>query len=163
MEGDDHLKITIPAIIGVQAAGSASIARAWEQTADLRTKPLQAIDAVTVADSISAGIPRDPLRALEAATKTGGAYVTVTDGEILHAMPEFARKTGVFAEPAGSATLAGVFKAKAQGLIRPGSSLVLINTGNGLKDIVSAKKSVSDSTEQRVKKGDLAAIEAIFK
>jgi threonine synthase len=152
----------MPAIIGVQAEGSASIARAWEEHKDLRTTPLAPIDATTVADSISAGFPRDPLRAVEAASLSGGAYVRVSDDEILRAIPEFARKTGVFAEPAGATTLAGVIKAKAMGLIKPGSSLVIINTGNGLKDIISAKKSVSDATVQRVQKGDLAALEAAF-
>ena len=154
----------MPRIIGVQAEGSASIANACKKNFDFAKEPLPEIDAQTDADSISAGTPRDPLRAVQAATQTGGAYVCVSDAEILEAIPRFARMTGVFAEPAGATTLAGVLKAKREGIIEDGKTLVIVNTGNGLKDIVSAKKSVETQTElvRRVKKGDLETLEKIF-
>jgi len=152
----------MPAIIGVQAEGSAAIADAWERHVDLRTTAIVPVNAETVADSISAGMPRDPLRAVEAATKTGGFYVRVSDAEILAAIPKLARATGIFAEPAGATTLAGVIKAKNAGLIKPGSTLVMVSTGNGLKDIVSAKKAVADAVVHRVRKGDVSALEPLF-
>lgn len=154
----------MPKIIGVQADGSASIANAYKNKFDFTKEPLPEIDAQTVADSISAGTPRDPLRAVKAASETGGAYVCVSDQEILEAIPLIARKTGVFAEPAGATTLAGVMKAKKEGLIEDGKTLVIVNTGNGLKDIVSAKKSVEGQVDlvRKVKKGDLETLEKIF-
>jgi len=152
----------MPIIIGVQAVGSSVIARAWEKNFDFKTTPLPPEEANTVADSIDAGIPRDPVRAVNAVKETGGFFVQVNDDEILEAIPHMARATGVFAEPAGATTLAGLLKAKKQGLIREGSTLVMINTGNGLKDIVSAKKSVADCSVIRVPKGDIAALEKEF-
>jgi len=152
----------MPVIIGVQAVGSSVIARAWEKNFDFKTTPLPPEEANTVADSIDAGIPRDPVRAVNAVKETGGFFVQVNDDEILAAIPHMARATGVFAEPAGATTLAGLLKAKKQGLIREGSTLVMINTGNGLKDIVSAKKSVADCSVIRVPKGDIAALEKEF-
>ena len=42
---------------------------------------------------------------MAAVKETDGAYVTVTDEEILAAIPALARGSGVFAEPAGGGRL----------------------------------------------------------
>jgi threonine synthase len=126
--------------VGVQAEGSAYLYQAWAQGENILTKP--PIAAHTVADSISAGLPRDRIKALAAVTETGGAYLTVTDDEILAAIPALARGCGVFAEPAGAAAYAGLVKAINQGLVASDERIVVINTGNGLKDIASAMKAV---------------------
>ncbi len=132
----DHM----PRLMGVQAEGSAYMFQAWQSGEDILTKP--PIDAHTVADSISAGLPRDRLKALAAVKETKGAYLSVTDEEILTAIPTLARGCGVFAEPAGSAAYAGLVKAVNQGLVSADERVVVLNTGNGLKDIASAMKSV---------------------
>ncbi len=75
---------------------------------------------------------------------TGGAYIKVTDEEILAAIPTLARGCGVFAEPAGAAAYAGLVKAVELGLVHPDERIVLLSTGNGLKDIASARKSVGE-------------------
>ncbi|MGW8318980.1 MAG: threonine synthase [Candidatus Promineifilaceae bacterium] len=132
----DHL----PRLIGVQAEGSSYMAQAWKSGEDVLTKP--PIEAHTVADSISAGLPRDRIKALAAVTETNGAYVSVSDDEILVAIPALARGSGVFAEPAGAAAYAGLVKAVEQGLVAGDERIVVLNTGNGLKDVASAMKSV---------------------
>ncbi|MCG8641334.1 MAG: pyridoxal-phosphate dependent enzyme, partial [Desulfobacterales bacterium] len=114
--------------------------QAWKNNEDVLTKPPAGAD--TVADSISAGLPRDRIKALRAVKETNGAFITVSDEQILKAIPDLARKTGVFAEPAGAATWAGVKAACAGGLIGPKETLAMINTGSGLKDINSAMKAV---------------------
>jgi len=128
----------MPRIIGVQAEGSNFMAEAWEKGEDVLTKP--PIDARTVADSISAGLPRDRLKAMRAVRESNGAFVTVSDDEILVAIPELAQKTGVFAEPAGATAYAGLVKAVELGLVSPEDRIVVINTGSGLKDVASAMK-----------------------
>jgi len=130
----------MPKIMGIQAQGSAYLYQAWKNKEDVLTKP--PVKANTVADSISAGLPRDRLKALAAVTETGGAYMTVTDDEILAAIPALARGCGVFAEPAGAAAFAGLLKAVDQNLVDPTERIVVINTGNGLKDVPSAMKAV---------------------
>jgi threonine synthase len=70
--------------------------------------------------------------------------VTVTDEEILSAIPELARATGVFGEPAGVTGFAGFRKMAFQGLLEEDERIAVIVTGNGLKDIEGAKKSVDD-------------------
>ena len=92
------------------------------------------IQGHTVADSISAGLPRDRLKAMAAVKETGGAYLTVTDDEILAAIPALARGSGVFAEAAGAAAYAGLVKAVANGMVSPDERVVVLNPGSGLKD-----------------------------
>lgn len=130
----------VPRLFGVQSAGSDWMVQAWEEDADLLTKP--PIKANTVADSISAGLPRDRLKAMAAVKETEGAYVRVRDEEILAAIPALARGVGVFAEPAGAAAYAGLVKAAQQGLVDAGDRIVVLSTGSGLKDVASAMKSV---------------------
>ena len=132
----DHM----PRIIGVQAEGSAFMYEAWIDGEDVLTKA--PVSGKTVADSISAGLPRDRIKALAAVTETEGAYVCVTDDEIMEAIPALARATGVFAEPAGAAAYAGLIKAVEMSLVEPDERIVVLNTGSGLKDIKSAMKSV---------------------
>jgi len=127
----------IPRIIGVQAEGSAAITNAFR--AGIETiKPVQ---ATTIADSISVDFPRDGVRAIRAATETGGTYITVSDQEILEGIAELG-KMGIFAEPAGATAFAGLEKAKAAGWLETGSSVLVMNTGSGLKDVRAALQAV---------------------
>lgn len=132
----DHM----PRLYGVQSSGSDWMVQAWEEDADVLTKA--PIVANTVADSISAGLPRDRIKALAAVKETGGAYIRVSDEEILAAIPALARGSGVFAEPAGAASYAGLVCAVEQGLVDRDERIVVLNTGNGLKDVTSAMKAV---------------------
>jgi threonine synthase len=130
----------MPRLIGVQSEGSNYMAQAWENDEDVLTKaPIQ---ASTVADSISAELPRDRLKAMAAVRQTNGAYVQVSDEAILTAIPNLARGSGVFAEPAGAAAYAGLVKAVEKGLVSVDERVVVVNSGNGLKDVQSAMKGV---------------------
>ena len=130
----------MPRLIGVQAAGSNFMAEAWSNNEDVLTKA--PIAAHTIADSISAGLPRDRLKAMAAVRETNGAYVTVSDEQILAAIPALARGAGVFAEPAGATAYAGLLQALEQKLVNPDERIVILNTGSGLKDVASAMKAV---------------------
>ena len=132
----------MPKLMGVQAAGSAALYEAWRTgISALEMKP---IDAHTIADSISAGLPADRIKALAAVRETDGAYIKVTDEEILAAIPALARGCGVFAEPAAAAAYAGLVKAVELGLVHPDEHIVVLATGNGLKDVASARRSVGE-------------------
>ncbi|GAB4450523.1 MAG: threonine synthase [Anaerolineae bacterium] len=130
----------VPRIIGVQAEGSAALYHAWRE--NINPAAMQPIDAHTIADSISAGLPRDRVKAMRAVRESGGAFVSVTDDEILAAIPALAQGVGVFAEPAAAAAYAGMRRAVDDGLVKAEDRVVVLATGNGLKDIASAMKSV---------------------
>ncbi len=128
----------VPRIIGVQAEGSDACYRVWKTDSDPAT--MQPINSQTVADSIAADLPRDRVKAVRAVRETNGAFVRVSDEAILEGIPMLARLSGVFAEPAASSVYAGVRTALAEGHIQPDDRVVLIVTGNGLKDIKSAMR-----------------------
>jgi threonine synthase len=131
----------IPRLIGVQAAGSSALARAWQEGISAAAMTPQPAD--TIADSISAALPRDRVKALRAARQTGGAYVMVEDEAILVSIPAFARLTGVFAEPSCAAIYAGARRAIELGYLNESDRVLLLATGNGLKDVRRAALSVS--------------------
>ncbi|MDJ0814702.1 MAG: threonine synthase [Desulfobacterales bacterium] len=130
----------MPRLMGIQAAGSSYLYEAWKNNEDILTKP--PIDAQTVADSISSGLPRDRIKALNAVKETDGAYISIADDDIMRAIPELARATGVFAEPAGAAAYAGLVAAVDRQLVSADENIVVLNTGNGLKDIAGAMEAL---------------------
>jgi threonine synthase len=127
----------MPRIIGVQAEGSAAIANAFHSGSET----IVPVQAKTIADSISVDLPRDGLRAVRAASETGGTYLTVSDQQILNSIAELG-KLGIFAEPAGAAAFAGLVEARNQGWLETDSPVLVINTGSGLKDIRAAMQAV---------------------
>lgn len=130
----------IPRIFGVQSWGSAAIFNAYQQG----TETIEPVRADTIADSISVDLPRDGLRALRAATQTGGAYIAVSDEAILMAIRDLARQAGVFTEPAGATAYAGLVQAVDQGLVDSQERIVVLNTGNGLKDVNAAMRAAGE-------------------
>jgi threonine synthase len=143
----------IPRLIGVQAEGSSPLVNAWES--GISAAEMQPVEANTIADSISAGVPRDRAKALRAVRQTNGAFVAVSDDAILQSIPTLARLTGVFAEPAAAAVYAGAQRAVSLGYIQPDERAVLLLTGNGLKDVKRAQQSVDGGVRVRP---DLAVI-----
>jgi threonine synthase len=129
----------LPRILAVQAEGAAPIAKAFAR-GDEKVLP---ISARTIADSINVGSPRNAVKALRAVRASGGAIVTASDEAILSWIPRLARATGVFAEPTGVAAVAGLEAAIASGLVSRGESVLHVATGNGLKDIRGAMRSVA--------------------
>jgi threonine synthase len=130
-----------PRIFGIQSAGSDYLVQAFESGEDVLTKP--AISADTVADSISADLPRDRIKAIAAVKDTGGAYLRVPDDDILAAIPLLARGSGVFGEPAAAAACAGLIEAVDRGLVGSDDRVLVLSTGSGLKDVASAMKAVA--------------------
>jgi threonine synthase len=128
-----------PRIFGVQAEGSAAIANAYFAGTEIITP----ISAHTLADSISVDLPRDGVRAIQAVRETGGGYLIVSDAEIVSAIADLG-KVGIFAEPAGAASYAGLVKAIRSGLLQPDEPVLVINTGSGLKDVRAAMQAVKE-------------------
>ena len=128
----------MPRLFGIQAERSAAIANAFFDN----TETITPVSATTLADSISVDLPRDGVRAVRAARETGGQYLTVTDEAIIVAIGEQG-KFGIFTEPAGATAYAGLRKAIDQKIISSDDPVLVINTGNGLKDIKAAMMAVT--------------------
>jgi len=131
----------VPRVYGVQAEGSSPIEAAFRAYDGASDVPIHDIAAYTLADSICVGKPRDIVKAVTYVHANGGGFVTVSDEEILTALRDLAQQTGVFAEPAGAAALAGLRKAVEKHNMSFDSAAIVVS-GNGLKDIASARKAV---------------------
>lgn len=131
----------MPKLMGVQAEGSAACYNAWRTN----TTTITPVDAHTIADSISVGLPRDGARAVRAVQETGGEFVTVSDAEILQAMKTLSQQAAVFAEPAGAAGFAGLQKLVNEKRVDADETIVVIVTGNGLKDVPAALKAAGEA------------------
>ena len=127
----------MPRLIGVQAEGSAAISNAFHAGVE-RIVP---VSAKTIADSISVDLPRDGVRAVRAGRETGGTYVTVSVEEILKAIAALG-PLGIFAEPAGATSYAGLVRAVEQGIVSEEDPIIVVNTGSGLKDVRAAMQAV---------------------
>ena len=144
----------IPRIISVQASGCCPI-----NTAVMTDQDWQPQEENTYADSIAVGVPRNPDKAINAIKNSNGLCVNVTDDEIREAQKYLAKNAGVFGEPAGVTATAGLLKLSREGRLPHDATIVSIVTGNGLKDIESAIKSVGEPVHC---KNDLAEFEEIF-
>jgi threonine synthase len=130
----------VPRLFGIQAEGSAAIANAFLAN----TEQITPVSAHTLADSISVDLPRDGVRAVRAASQTGGSYLLVSDAEILAAIAALG-KAGIFAEPAGATSYAGLVEAVRAGWIEAGDPVLVLNTGSGLKDVKAAMQAVKEA------------------
>ncbi len=142
-----------PRMLGVQAAGVAPIAAAFE-TGRLR----RGGDGTTYADSINVAVPRNWRKAVNGVRESQGAYVTVTDGEIMRAVGLCGRLAGVFAEPAAAAAVAGVAVARHRGIINERADVVVMITGNGLKDVPGALRALGQPYDVRPDLSDVAGV-----
>ncbi len=124
----------IPKLIGVQAKGSDAVVRY------LSTGEFNFIEANTIADSISAGAPRNLFMAAHSVKESGGEAISVADEEIINAQKILTTKYGVLAEPSASASYAGFTNLKKEKRISENSSVLLMITGHGLKDVSSLEK-----------------------
>ena len=124
----------LPQMIGVQSERAPAIVDAANGDGVVREGR-----AETIADSINVGKPRDATPAVRAIRDSGGRGVKVTDDEIIAAIPKLARETGVFAEPAAAAAYAGLLKMIDAGAIGSDERVLVMLTGNGLKDTDAAR------------------------
>ena len=143
----------IPKILGVQAAGCCPF-----YTADKESRPLEPAEENTIADSIAVGVPRNPVKAIRAVKESGGAWVTVTDEEILEAMKLLGSTEGIFGEPAGVTGLAGLITALTKGIVKKDETLATIITGNGLKDVSNAIKAAGEPIRVQPDFSELAKV-----
>ncbi len=118
-------------ISGAQAEGCSPVATAFANGSD-HVRPVK---PATIAKSLAIGNPADGWYALEAVRRTGGAFASVTDDEIIEGIRLLARTEGIFAETAGGVTVATAAKLAAAGVLRSDERVVIYVTGNGLKTV----------------------------
>lgn len=113
----------VPRMLGWQASGAAPI---------VRGEPV--LHPETIATAIQIGNPASWAGAVAARDESGGHIGEVTDAQILEAYRMLASEEGVFVEPASAASVAGLLRGAAAGLVSSEDVVVCTVTGHGLKD-----------------------------
>jgi threonine synthase len=132
------LAVRIPRLLCVQSERSDAIHRYF--TSGVYA---DASSPDTFADSISVRIPANAVMARRVLIESQGTSVTVSDDEIRAAQAQLARTSGVFAEPAAAATIAGLAKMRESGWLSADDRVVALITGHGLKDVDAALSGVA--------------------
>lgn len=119
-----------PRMVSVQAANCAPIVRAYHEGAE-HAELWQG--ATTVADGLRVPVAIGDFLILRAIRESGGIALTVTDDEMLRYTRVMGQQTGIFPAPEGAACLVAQIHLLEQGWIKPDETVVLFNTGAGLK------------------------------
>ena len=145
----------LPRVTGFQAAGAAPI---------FHNCVVQHPE--TLATAIRIGNPASWVGASAAIAQSNGSIDIVTDEEILAAQKWLASNEGIFVEPASAASIAGLFKCLGtdrcptcpRPQIAPGSKVVCVVTGHGLKDPDIALKQCPPIREVRADFSEIMAL-----
>ncbi len=119
-----------PRMIAVQSAGCAPIPKAFEEGKE-RSDPWP--NPHTLAAGLRVPKAYGDEMIIRILRESRGTAVAVTDAEIMDALGAWAREEGIFAAPEGAASLAAYRKLLASGFLKSADSVVLFNTGSGLK------------------------------
>jgi threonine synthase len=120
----------LPKLSVIQAEGANALVRTLRETGG---KSLVSVQAQTRATAIRIGNPASWKKAIHVLEATGGACEQVSEIEIAQAKAELGLE-GIGCEPASAVTLAGLKTLVKQGFVKPEETVVLILTGNLLKD-----------------------------
>jgi threonine synthase len=120
----------LPKLSVIQAEGANALVRTLREAGGQR---LINVQAETRATAIRIGNPASWKKAAHVLEATGGACEQVSEVEIAQAKAEIGAE-GIGCEPASAVTLAGLKKLVQQGFVKPDETVVLVLTGNLLKD-----------------------------
>ena len=119
-----------PRMVTVQSSTCAPIVRAFEKGERFAD---EFENAATVAAGLRVPKAIGDFLILDAIRASGGTAVAVTDDELIAAVHEIGATTGIFAAPEGAACLPALRKLIERGDVHEGESVVLFNTGSGIK------------------------------
>lgn len=122
---------SVPMMTGIQAEGACPVVNAFKKGEET-VVPVE--NPETIATAIRIGAPVSDIKALRAIYESNGYSDTVTDQEILDAQKLLARTEGIGVEPASAASIAGLKKLCAEGVIDKGETVTCVVTGHLLKD-----------------------------
>lgn len=120
----------LPRLVAVQATGCAPIVEAFQRGA---VESVAAVNAHTVASGLNVPKAVGDFLVLNALRQTGGTSIAVTDQDLLAAQQQLARSEGIFVCPEGAACFAAVDTLRSAGWLRGDETVVVLNTGTGMK------------------------------
>ncbi|MFH0776911.1 MAG: threonine synthase [Patescibacteria group bacterium] len=125
----------LPKMIAVQPSGCSTVVAAFQQK--LKKAPFVA-HPDTICSAVGIGRPLDDVKALAAIRDSGGTAIAVSDSELAEAQKNLGAREAIFTEPSGALPLAALRQLRQKKILKKSDSVVLVATGNGLKDPRSA-------------------------
>jgi threonine synthase len=119
-----------PRLVSVQAEGCAPVVKALRDGAEVTSAWS---DPATSAFGLRVPAPLGGFLCLRAIRDTHGTAISVGEAQIAEATRALAARTGIDVCPEGGAAWAGAVELRRSGWIRPHDSVVVFNTGTGLK------------------------------
>ena len=119
-----------PRFVSVQAAGCAPIAKAFHAGSE-RTEAWP--NPHTEAYGLRVPSPLGGFLCLRALRDTHGTAIAISEDEIKRATPALAAQSGIDVCPEGGAAWAALDKLRESAFVRPGDTVVVFNTGTGVK------------------------------
>jgi threonine synthase len=119
-----------PRMVTVQAEGCAPMVKAFRDGQEFAA-PWP--NAATLADGLRVPAAVGDFLILRALRESGGTALAVSDEEMMAAARLMGRTQGISSSPEGAAPLAALLHLRQQGWIDAGETIVLFNTGSGLK------------------------------
>jgi len=126
----------LPVMHAVQGAGCAPLVAAFRENRAIETWK----EPRTIATGLADPFTWDGERVLAAMKDNGGQAVGVEDEPIVEAQKMLARYEGIFAEPTGTASLAGLLDLIDKGIISKDETVVVEVTGHGFKDLAQVEE-----------------------
>jgi len=131
----------LPAMVVAQAEGCCPIVEAFKE----KKEEIEYFEEPkTIASSIANPYPPSGERVLKILKESRGIAELVSDQEMLNAQKFLAKTEGLFAEPAGAASVAVLKKLIDNGMVERDETVVCVVTGSGLKDVKSAVKACGE-------------------
>lgn len=124
----------LPKMIGVQSEQCMPIVTAFEGNSDHVNYWKEDVHTAAggIADTLF-GYEQDGELTLQTVRSSGGSMISVSEQQLLNATDILGQKEGLYCEPTGAVTLAGVKKLYDMGRIQKGASVILLLTGHGFK------------------------------
>ena len=119
-----------PRMVTVQSDGCAPMVRAFQEGEEF-AEPW--VDAATLADGLRVPAAVGDFLILRALRESSGTALAVSDGEMMEDAALMGSMQGMFTCPEGAAPLSAFRHLRAQGWIEDHETVVLFNTGSGLK------------------------------
>lgn len=123
-----------PQMISVQATGCAPIVRAFETGAEFAAEFER---AATTASGLRVPKAVGDFLILRAVRESKGAAIAIDDAEMIRAARDIGASEGIFVAPEGAACLPALERLLTENVIDPDASVVLFNTGAGVKYLES--------------------------
>ena len=149
----------LPRLVGVQPKNVAPIVEAYD-CGNTEVYPVTAKETVatgTVVDN--PGIAGTVI--LQAVRESEGWMIGVPEDKILDTWSRLPTEEGVFAEPTGALSIAGMILARERGEIKAGQTIVCINSASGFKDLSRFEAKASNPAKVFHVPPDLEAIAEI--